>query len=163
MNAMQIKICGITNSEDALACAAAGVDMIGLNFSPMSLRCISPASAAEIIAALRRQFAQTKVVGVFVDQELKFVQMVTTDLALDAIQLHGEETPRYLSKLDAPFVIKALRIGRYSASSPIYYNSTRSFLILGARSRLAEPAKSFPGRWLPPCNLTSTGSSWRVA
>ena len=121
MNAMQIKICGITNSEDALACAAAGVDMIGLNFSPMSLRCISPASAAEIIAALRRQFAQTKVVGVFVDQELEFVQKVTTDLALDAIQLHGEETPRYLSKLDAPFVIKALRIGRYSASSPVDY------------------------------------------
>jgi phosphoribosylanthranilate isomerase len=121
MIAMQIKICGITNSEDALACAAAGVDMIGLNFSPMSSRCISPASAAEILAAVRPRFAQTKVVGVFVDQELEFVQKVTTDLALDAIQLHGEETPQYLRKLDAPFVIKALRIGRHSASAPADY------------------------------------------
>ncbi len=91
MKAMQIKICGITNSQDALACAAAGVDMIGLNFSPQSLRRISPAIATEIVAAVRPRFGQTKVVGVFVDQEIEFVQKVTKDLALDAIQLHGEE------------------------------------------------------------------------
>jgi phosphoribosylanthranilate isomerase len=121
MNAMQIKICGITNSQDALACAAAGVDMIGLNFSPQSLRCISPAIATEIVAAVRPRFGQMKVVGVFVDQELEFVQKVTTDFALDAIQLHGEETPQYLSKLDAPFVIKALRIGRHSAFAAADY------------------------------------------
>ena len=121
MNAMQIKICGITNSQDALACAAAGVDMIGLNFSPQSLRCISPAIATEIVAAVRSRFEQTKVVGVFVDQEFEFVQKVATDFALDAIQLHGEETPQYLSKLDAPFVIKALRIGRYSAFAAADY------------------------------------------
>jgi phosphoribosylanthranilate isomerase len=121
MKAMQIKICGITNSQDALACAAAGVDMIGLNFSPQSLRRISPAIATEIVGAVRPRFGQTKVVGVFVDQEIEFVQKVTKDLALDAIQLHGEETPQYLSRLDLPFVIKALRIGHYSAFAPADY------------------------------------------
>ena len=106
-----IKICGITNVADALDCAAAGADMIGLNFSALSLRCITPATAAQIIAAVRPQFSQVKFVGVFVDQELALLREIATDLFLDAVQLHGAETPEYARQLNLPFVIKGLRVG----------------------------------------------------
>ena len=105
---------------------------------------MSPASAAEILAAVRRHFAQTKVVGVFLDQELDFVQKVTTDLALDAIQLHGEETPQYLSKLDASFVIKALRIGRYSAFAPADYKCDAILLDTWSAQSPGGTGETFP-------------------
>jgi len=109
-HAVAIKICGVTNIEDALACAGAGADLIGLNFSPRSVRCINPVVGSAIIAAARPQFPRLKFVGVFVDQDRAFVQKIATDLALDAVQLHGVENPEYLRWLEAPFLIKALRI-----------------------------------------------------
>lgn len=116
-NAVAIKICGVTNAEDALACAAAGVEMIGLNFAAESPRRIALMTAGEIIAAVRPEFPWVKFVGVFVNQELSFVRGTLQELALDAVQLHGDETPEYLSALQAPFVIKALRIGYGSVPS----------------------------------------------
>ncbi len=106
-----IKVCGVTIVDDALACAASGVQIIGLNFSPASVRCIDLTTGAGMIAAVRRQFPQIKFVGVFLDQDLELVQKHAHDLALDAVQLHGDETPQYVRALVAPFVIKALRIG----------------------------------------------------
>ena len=106
-----VKVCGVTVVDDALSCGAADVQMIGLNFSPASARCISLTTGAEIIAAVRKQFSQIKIVGVFLDQDLEQVQKHVRELALDAVQLHGDETPEYVRTLTAPFVIKALRIG----------------------------------------------------
>ncbi len=97
-NKVAVKICGITSTADALACAAAGADMLGLNFSPRSLRCITPETGAEIIRVVRERFPQVKFVGVFVDQEPDFVRTIATDLALDAVQLHGNETPDIRSR-----------------------------------------------------------------
>ena len=105
-----VKICGVMSSAEALLCAGAGADMIGLNFSPQSVRCITPETGAEIVAAAREQFRQLKFVGVFVDQEREFVETVAAELALDAVQLHGTETPGYVHDLKVPSVIKALRV-----------------------------------------------------
>ena len=106
-----VKICGVTNAADALGCAEAGADMIGLNFSALSLRCLSPDKAAGIMTAVRSDSPAVKFVGVFVNQELELVRKIANDLALDAVQLHGEETPDYVRGLGLPFVIKALRVG----------------------------------------------------
>jgi phosphoribosylanthranilate isomerase len=105
-----VKICGITNVDDAMTCAAAGAEMLGLNFSPHSLRCLSPAQAAEITTAVRAEFPGVKFVGVFVNQESEFVQTVAKDLAFDAVQLHGDEDQDYVRNLGTLFVIKALRV-----------------------------------------------------
>ena len=110
-NQVAVKVCGVTVVEDALACAAAGVQMVGLNFSRASVRCISLTKGIEITAHVRKQFPQTRFVGVFLDQDLELVQKHARDLSLDAVQLHGDETQEYVRALDAPFVIKALRIG----------------------------------------------------
>ena len=105
-----VKICGVTTVADAQLCAGAGAEMIGLNFSPQSKRCITPEIGAEIIATARRQFPQLKFVGVFVDQEPHFVETVAAELALDAVQLHGLESPEYVRDLEVPSAIKALRV-----------------------------------------------------
>ncbi len=106
-----VKVCGVTNAADALACAEAGVDIIGLNFSPLSVRCIAPEAAASISAPVRARFPHIRFVGIFVNQELDLVRRIALELPLDAVQLHGEETPDYVRALDLPFVIKALRVG----------------------------------------------------
>ncbi|MDQ2659403.1 MAG: bifunctional indole-3-glycerol-phosphate synthase TrpC/phosphoribosylanthranilate isomerase TrpF [Verrucomicrobiota bacterium] len=111
-----IKICGLTNTADALACAELGVEMIGLNFSTRSPRFITSAAAAEIIAAFRPRFPKIKFVGIFVNENLECVRATAANLSLDAIQLHGDETPAYLCELNAPFVIKALTASRSSAA-----------------------------------------------
>lgn len=109
-NKVAVKICGLTNVADALACAAAGADMLGLNFSPRSLRCLEAGTAKEIASAVRAQFATTRLVGVFLDQDVSLVERLTADLLLDAVQLHGEESADYVRALEAPFAIKALRV-----------------------------------------------------
>lgn len=109
-HSVAVKICGVTNVPDAVACAAAGADMLGLNFSPRSRRCLEIDAAQEIVRAVRSSFPQTKLVGVFLDQEAALVESIAAKLALDAVQLHGAETPEYAREIETPFVIKALRV-----------------------------------------------------
>ncbi|MGB5875257.1 MAG: phosphoribosylanthranilate isomerase [Bacteroidota bacterium] len=86
----RIKICGITNLQDALAATDAGAHALGFVFAPSSPRCISPENAAEIIRQLP-PFVQT--VGVFVDAERSVVNDVIRECGIDTLQLHGQETP----------------------------------------------------------------------
>jgi phosphoribosylanthranilate isomerase len=118
-----VKICGITNVHDAMTCAAAGAEMLGLNFSPGSSRCISPAKAAEIVALVRAKFRRIKLVAVFVNQKSEFVQNIVNDLAFDAVQLHGSEDLDYVRRIEAPFVIKALHVDpQFTVSSVADYD-----------------------------------------
>lgn len=110
-NETKVKVCGVTNVDDAIACADAGVDFIGLNFSPQSRRCMSLAQGTEVTSAIRDAFPEIKFVGVFVNQERELVEKLARDLALDAVQLHGDEASPYVDELHAQFVIKALRVG----------------------------------------------------
>lgn len=102
-----IKVCGLTSPADAIVCADAGVDMLGLNFSPQSPRCVTLTAARAIVSALR---GRVKFVGVFVNQEREFVQATADELTLDAVQLHGDESSDYMQALRVPQLIKALRV-----------------------------------------------------
>ena len=112
MTQVLVKVCGLTRVDDALACAAAGVDYIGLNFHPASPRSISVDRGAEIAAALS---GKANPVGLFVDRP--FREVAETVLAvggMDTIQLHGDEPPEYL-RICANFkphlrVIRAFRL-----------------------------------------------------
>ena len=106
---MKIKICGITNSNDALACAAAGVDMIGLNFCEQSPRYIRPDQARTIARTLP---LSTQAVGIFVDAPAEEIRRVARDVGLRVVQLHGSESPEMCAELARDFeIIKALQIG----------------------------------------------------
>src|SRR5881394_250650 len=107
---MQIKICGITSSNDAFACAAAGVDLIGLNFCEQSPRYIRPVQARAIAQALP---SSTQAVGIFVDTPVEEIRRVAHVVGLHILQLHGSESPEMGTELALGFeVIKGLRIDR---------------------------------------------------
>jgi indole-3-glycerol phosphate synthase / phosphoribosylanthranilate isomerase len=110
-----VKICGITNAEDAFAAIDAGADMLGFNFYPASPRFIEPGAATEIVNAVRSQTARHRsviMIGVFVNEPIEEVLRIAEAANLEGLQLHGDETVEYCARLKelSPqrFVIKAL-------------------------------------------------------
>ncbi len=101
-----IKVCGITNFQDALALAESGVNALGFIFYPKSKRYIPPEKANEIIKELP-PFAST--VGVFVNEKMEDVIDVIRRCPVDVLQFHGDESPEYCSQFNKR-VIKAFRI-----------------------------------------------------
>lgn len=101
-----MKICGITNLDDALAAAEAGADALGFVFYPPSPRHIEIVSAKSIMAHLP-PFVTT--VGLFVDADVTFMQQVLAELPLDLLQFHGDETEAECSRWARPY-IKAVRM-----------------------------------------------------
>jgi phosphoribosylanthranilate isomerase len=87
---MMVKICGITNREDALAAIDGGAAALGFNFYPASPRYIAPERAAAIAATLP---AGVWKVGVFVDESPETVLRIAGQVGLDVAQLHGSELP----------------------------------------------------------------------
>src|SRR5699024_10109004 len=98
----RVKICGITRIEDALACAQAGVDAIGLVFYQPSPRNVSVEKAQEIVAALP---PFVSVVGLFVNASASELAGINAQVNLDMIQFHGDETPAFCaSKSPKPWI-----------------------------------------------------------
>ncbi len=105
---VQVKICGITNLKDALACIDAGAYALGFNFYRQSPRYIEPTQARRIIEQLP---ASVLSVGVFANEpSAKQVERVAIVSGVQAVQLHGDEPPAYCRELNRLFVIKALRV-----------------------------------------------------
>lgn len=100
-----IKICGMTNAEDAMVAASLGVDALGFIFAP-SPRRVEPSAAREMI---RRLPASVLKVGVFVNEALPEVQRIVAYCGLNMVQFHGQETPEYCRQIPLP-VIKAVRV-----------------------------------------------------
>lgn len=101
----RIKICGITNHEDAANAVASGADALGFNFFKGSTRYISPGKAAEICAQVP---AFVATVGLFVNEPLADVNRIIGSLRLGLVQFHGDETPEYCDSVGHPYM-KALR------------------------------------------------------
>jgi phosphoribosylanthranilate isomerase len=102
---VQIKICGITNIEDAQAAVSAGADALGFVFHPASPRCVTPGQARGIIGALPPSVCS---VGVFVNLPAVEVLHVAEMCGLDFIQLHGAESREYCRRFPRERLIKAL-------------------------------------------------------
>src|SRR6185295_1942739 len=101
-----VKICGITNLNDAHAAVAAGADALGFNFYKPSPRYITPESAREIIDTLPDSILT---VGVFVNEESpEAVRAIANRSGVKAVQLHGDESPGYCRALNS--VIKTFAV-----------------------------------------------------
>lgn len=116
---VKAKICGLTRPEDALAAAKAGAAALGLVFTPKSRRCLTLNQASDIVRAVRRWKtgagakdpaalqsipASPVLVGVFADQPVEYILSIFDHLSLDAVQLHGSETPQFCRELRARLV-----------------------------------------------------------
>lgn len=97
---VQIKICGITNTKDALACAELGAQLIGLNFYPQSPRYIDPSVGRQIVEALP---ADTKAVGVFVGGNTDEIRTTAKATGVRSVQLHGNFSPEIAHELAREF------------------------------------------------------------
>lgn len=89
---VKVKICGITNYEDAKAAMDMGADLLGFNFYPESPRYIAPAEAAKIINKLP---TFVDIAGVFVNAPLEEIRRIMDECQLNWVQLHGDENPRF--------------------------------------------------------------------
>ncbi|MBS3158352.1 bifunctional indole-3-glycerol-phosphate synthase TrpC/phosphoribosylanthranilate isomerase TrpF, partial [Candidatus Woesearchaeota archaeon] len=113
-NKPKIKICGITNREDALLAAELGADFIGLIFYDKSKRFVDEVKAKEICDELSKKFADVKKVGVFVNEKIEKIVEKVNLLGLDIVQLHGNESDEFVielkKKLEKTKIIKAIRV-----------------------------------------------------
>jgi phosphoribosylanthranilate isomerase len=100
-----IKICGITNLQDALASIEAGADLLGFNFYRPSPRYVEPSVAREIIDLLPKSVLK---VGVFVNEPN--IESIARTAGVEALQLHGDESPAECHRLRDWHVIKALPV-----------------------------------------------------
>jgi phosphoribosylanthranilate isomerase len=106
MRDVLIKICGITNINDALIAVDYGVDALGFIFAK-SPRQITPQNAKKIIEKLPPFVGK---IGVFVNESPSYIQKIFKECGLTGIQLHGEEIPELCRELHPLTVIKAVRI-----------------------------------------------------
>ncbi|MDT4954788.1 MAG: phosphoribosylanthranilate isomerase [Acidobacteriota bacterium] len=135
-----VKICGITNLEDARAAVDAGADAVGFNFYRRSPRFIAPVDARDIIEQLPETVLS---VGVFVNEgEPEQVARIADLAGLKAVQLHGDESPQYCRALRDRFVIKALRVGMGFEPQSVKEYETNAILL----DAFARDARGGTGR-----------------
>lgn len=150
---VQIKICGLTDPEEAVACVRLGADAIGVVFYPPSPRSASIEQASAIRAALGDR---AKLVGVFVNRPAQQVIAIAENCGLDAVQLHGNETPGDVQILQTAGlrIIKVLKDEDFLSRAELY--AVPAFLIELGRGILPggngqgwawEKAASFRGRY----------------
>ena len=107
-----VKICGITNLDDALAAVDAGADALGFNFFPRSPRYITPEAARTITDRLSGVGPPDLLtVGVFVNESLDAIKKTAAVAGVSALQLHGNETPEYCRELRGYYLIKVFSAG----------------------------------------------------
>ena len=106
---LKVKICGITNYEDAVTALDMGADLLGFNFYPKSPRFIQADKAAEIISKLP---GFVDIVGVFVNAPIEQIHETRNLCHLDWVQLHGDEAPEFCQQfLSHPVkTMKAIRV-----------------------------------------------------
>jgi phosphoribosylanthranilate isomerase len=104
---VEIKICGITNINDAYVAIKCGADALGFIFYSKSQRYVMPERAKEIIQKLPYEIIK---VGVFVNHEIHEVKEIAKFCGLNLIQLHGDETPEYCDHFQTSSLIKAVSL-----------------------------------------------------
>ena len=112
----RVKICGVTQPEDAAAACRHGADAVGIVLHPASARNVPPERAREIIAALTPFVTP---VGVFVEATVQQVLDTAATLGLRVVQLNGDQSPDDVAELQGLSVIKAVRVVRGELSSRI--------------------------------------------
>jgi len=128
---MMVKICGMTNFDDALAAVEDGATALGFNFWPKSLRYLSPENAAEITAKLPPDVWK---VGVFVNEPPEQIERIAKAVGLDIVQLHGDEIAAESPAIDR--VWKAYRVGRDFTSELLNNFPAEAFLLDGPAASL---------------------------
>jgi len=143
---VRIKICGITNSEDALICEKEGADALGFIFYSASKRFITPRLAKDIISKLGPFLAK---VGVFVNESVTNINKIVSECGLTMVQLHGEESPDQIKDIEVP-VIKGFRVDKnFDYTGLKKYKDCFFLLDVFSDSEYGGSGKSFKWEYIP--------------
>lgn len=154
---VHVKICGLTNPDDALAAAEAGADMVGLVFYRGSPRYVSPVQAREIVTILHECYPEVLTVGVFVNETPATVWWILEYCGIRLAQLHGEEPAGWLKK---PSVVA----GRaYKALRPRSLEKAHRLASEYALPPLLAEQMGAPALLLDAYHITARGGSGRLA
>lgn len=162
---VRVKICGITNVEDALTAVEAGADALGFIFVENTPRFVTPARAAEIIRALPLFVTP---VGVFWDHPAGHIKAVAETCGLRALQLHGDETPDDVAAHALP-VVKTIKLAPsddlgglppWTFAVAQRYRASVAALLLDSTARWSEGERRQPIEWQVARNMAA--ARWRI-
>jgi phosphoribosylanthranilate isomerase len=123
---VRVKICGITNLDDALAAVDAGADALGFMFYEKSPRNVPARTAADIARQLPPFVAK---VGVFVNASEETISKTLAECCLDTLQFHGDETPAFCLRFSPLKVYKAFRIQNIESLQSLPTFKTAAWLL----------------------------------
>jgi phosphoribosylanthranilate isomerase len=131
----QIKICGLTKTDEALKCAELGANAIGMIFFEKSPRFISDFQARKICDALPDTIRK---VGVFVNKSFENIMKKVKECGLTGIQLHGQESPELIDRLmfENLLVIKALFVEKNPNISDVSFFRASAYLVECGKGKL---------------------------
>jgi phosphoribosylanthranilate isomerase len=163
----RVKICGITNLEDAMTAVEAGADALGFIFVENTPRFVTPDTVAPIVRALP-PFVTT--VGIFWDHPAGHIKAVQEACGLAALQLHGDEKPEDLEGYSVP-VIKTIKLpapseelgGMPPWTPPVKllaYHKHAAALLLDSAARWSEGEARQPVEWTIARDLAN--DRWRI-
>ena len=151
MNAVRVKICGVTRPEDALEAARLGADALGFNFWPGSSRCVTAAAAQAMVQRLPPFVTP---VGVFVNQPEEEMRRIAGESGVRVLQLHGEEPPELCTRLPLP-VVKAVRVESARSLEALRAYSVAAFLLDAPSAGYGGSGATFD--WSLAAGLTGLG------
>lgn len=156
---IRVKICGITNATDALDAIAAGADALGFNFFPPSPRYIDISTARTWLSELPREIVKIAVlVNPTLAETIELAQMPF----IDALQLHGNESPDFCAALAERGIAfaKAVPVGEEGPLAAIPSFSTRTILLDSCAAGFGGSGRTFP--WESAATLVKARSDLRV-
>ena len=163
----RVKICGITNIDDAVVAVEAGADALGFIFVENTPRFVTPAQVAPIVRALPPFVTP---VGIFWDHPAGHIKAVAEACGLRALQFHGDEKPEDLEGYALP-VIKTIKLAPPSAelggrqpwtvtATYLHYRKHAAALLLDSAARWSEGEPRQPIEWTIARDLA--GQRWRI-
>lgn len=156
MQRTRVKICGITRVEDAISAVHAGADAIGLVFYAQSPRFVTIEQAQKIVAAIPPFIS---VVGLFVNAPQAEIEIVLSQVKLDILQFHGDESPQDCNQVCEQIKMPYYKAIRVKASTNLVQYATEfecaKALLLDAHSESAFGGTGQTFNWnLIPKSLT---------
>ena len=147
---MKVKICGITNIDDAKLAVDLGADMLGFIFYDKSPRYIDPTDARKIIDQLPSDIIK---IGVFVDESINNLMEIKKIAGIDKFQLHGNEIPEFCAELNDDY-IKAIRVKDSDDIGKVdLYNTDKFLFDTYVKNEFGGTGKSFNWKFLSDSKL----------